>query len=82
MAELSLARYRRSASELGSEVRYVSSVPHRTSKTITSLGKALAALQLYPYLPVQHLTMLTGTGSCGIPSYVHHVMRQSHRVGS
>lgn len=69
MAELSLA-YRRSASELGSEVRYVSSVPHCTSKTITSLGKALAALRVYPYLPVhqppqelgRRLTMLTGTG--------------------
>lgn len=45
MAELSLA-YRRSASELGSEVSYVSSVPYCTSKTITSLGKALAALPL------------------------------------
>lgn len=45
MAELSLA-YRRSASELGNEVRYVSSVPYCTSKTITSLGKALAALPL------------------------------------
>lgn len=42
----SLFAYRRSASELGSEVRYVSSVPYCTSKTITSLGKALAALPL------------------------------------